>query len=313
VRRQALLAASAVVAVIAAVVAVRARTGRPRRAAPPLSRIECPRGREGCACSVFGACDQGRCVNGLCESASCTPGTSRCPCLPGHQCRTGACRQGVCIAPGDPLARRYKYSPASEGEVERVHALILARGGFAPGMHVADVGAGRGLLTFPIARIVGPTGRVYATDIDDGAIARLREEAARPRPGAAPIDVRRVTDPYATALDDVPAGSLHRMLMVNVFGLTASSPRPRVLPQLRAFARLLRDDGELLYHQDWLYAELDVPGVTALFAEAGLELRGEIDLAAARMPPQAEVFELGFDEPPRVIRRGYLLRFAPRR
>lgn len=219
----------------------------------------------------------------------------------------------MCFADGDPLARFYLYGPRSQGEVERVHALILARGGFAPGMRVADVGAGRGLLTFPIAARVGPSGRVFATDISDDALARLRVGAAKVGPGAAVVEVRRVRDRLDTALDDLPARSLHRMLMINVFGFSATVPWTAAeARQLRGFARLLRDDGELIYHQDWLDAELDAAGVAARFAEAGLRLLGEINLDDAGMPARAEVFAQGFDAPPRAIRRGYLLRFGPR-
>ena len=42
-----------------------------------------------------------------------------------------------------------------------------------PGMVVADIGAGSGYYSSRIARRVGPTGRVYATDIQPGMIALL--------------------------------------------------------------------------------------------------------------------------------------------
>ncbi len=38
--------------------------------------------------------------------------------------------------------------------------------GLQPGMDVADLGAGVGYFTLPFARVVGPSGRVYAVDID---------------------------------------------------------------------------------------------------------------------------------------------------
>ena len=42
-----------------------------------------------------------------------------------------------------------------------------------PGMVVADIGAGSGYYSSRIAKRVGPTGRVYATDIQPGMIALL--------------------------------------------------------------------------------------------------------------------------------------------
>lgn len=48
-----------------------------------------------------------------------------------------------------------------------------------PGMTVADVGAGFGAWTVRFAKVVGPSGRVYATDIGAPQLAALREAAAR--------------------------------------------------------------------------------------------------------------------------------------
>ncbi len=44
-----------------------------------------------------------------------------------------------------------------------------------PGRVVADVGAGKGELTFALAREVGPSGRVFSTEIDPGRLRALRE------------------------------------------------------------------------------------------------------------------------------------------
>jgi ubiquinone/menaquinone biosynthesis C-methylase UbiE len=47
-----------------------------------------------------------------------------------------------------------------------------------PGMSVADVGAGRGELTVALAAEIGPSGRVYATDIDPVALGQIRARVA---------------------------------------------------------------------------------------------------------------------------------------
>lgn len=44
-----------------------------------------------------------------------------------------------------------------------------------PGTVVADVGAGKGELTFALAREVGSKGRVFSTEIDPERLRRLRE------------------------------------------------------------------------------------------------------------------------------------------
>ncbi|MGA9100376.1 MAG: methyltransferase domain-containing protein [Methanotrichaceae archaeon] len=55
---------------------------------------------------------------------------------------------------------------------------ILNEIGLAPDMTFVDVGCGDGYFAIPAARMVGPKGKVIAFDIDDGAITRLRQQAA---------------------------------------------------------------------------------------------------------------------------------------
>ena len=46
-----------------------------------------------------------------------------------------------------------------------------------PGDHVADLGAGGGYFTFRLAEAVGPTGKVYAVDVDKGNLAYIARRA----------------------------------------------------------------------------------------------------------------------------------------
>lgn len=55
---------------------------------------------------------------------------------------------------------------------------ILSDIGLALSMTFVDVGSGDGYFAIPAARMVGPTGKVIAVDIDEGAIRRLRQQAA---------------------------------------------------------------------------------------------------------------------------------------
>ena len=65
---------------------------------------------------------------------------------------------------------------------QRVAALkideVVAAMKLQPGQTVADIGAGTGLFEVPLAKAVGPSGRVYAEDIDAGFFPEIRKRAA---------------------------------------------------------------------------------------------------------------------------------------
>jgi ubiquinone/menaquinone biosynthesis C-methylase UbiE len=56
-------------------------------------------------------------------------------------------------------------------EMPRLRQVLSLQAGTA----VADVGAGKGELTFALAREVGSNGRIFSTEIDPGRLRRLRE------------------------------------------------------------------------------------------------------------------------------------------
>jgi len=66
---------------------------------------------------------------------------------------------------------------AAEGEVPQLVTLLELK----PGMTVADVGAGFGAWTISFSKWIGPTGRVYASDIGTQQLAALRQAVARDR------------------------------------------------------------------------------------------------------------------------------------
>ncbi len=74
--------------------------------------------------------------------------------------------------------------------------------GLAPGMRVADLGAGVGWLSMPFARTVGPEGKVYALEIDPHALELLA--ALSEEPGLAQLE------PVSARVDHttLPAGSV---------------------------------------------------------------------------------------------------------
>jgi SAM-dependent methyltransferase len=61
---------------------------------------------------------------------------------------------------------------SSSPEIPRLLAI-------GPGKVVADVGGGDGELTLDLARRVGPTGRVFSTDIDTAQLALIKDKVAK--------------------------------------------------------------------------------------------------------------------------------------
>jgi precorrin-6B methylase 2 len=64
---------------------------------------------------------------------------------------------------------------SADVEVPRLVELLELKAG----MTVADVGAGFGAWTVRLARAIGPSGRVYATDVGAAQLAALRDYTAR--------------------------------------------------------------------------------------------------------------------------------------
>jgi len=59
-------------------------------------------------------------------------------------------------------------------KIDEVVAAVKLR----PGQTVADIGAGSGLFDGPLGKAVGPTGRVYAVEVDAGFFPEIRKRAA---------------------------------------------------------------------------------------------------------------------------------------
>ena len=80
-----------------------------------------------------------------------------------------------------------------------------------PGMTVADVGAGVGYTSFKMARRVGPTGTVLATDVQPEMLRMLAENARS-------LNVKNVKPIRCTPTDPkLPDAALDLILMVDVY------------------------------------------------------------------------------------------------
>ena len=73
------------------------------------------------------------------------------------------------------------YEDGWRDSLSDAQAMVLHAARVRAGESVLDVACGTGLVTFPIAEIVGSTGQVLATDISDNMVAKLRRIARERR------------------------------------------------------------------------------------------------------------------------------------
>jgi ubiquinone/menaquinone biosynthesis C-methylase UbiE len=120
---------------------------------------------------------------------------------------------------------------------DRVAALqvdkVVASLGLTAGMRVADLGAGTGVFTVPLARAVGPGGKVFAIDIDPALLAIVREKAVAGQLSNIQTVVAGETDPQVPGPVDLIflADTLHHL--------------PNQGTYVKQFSRLLRPGGRV--------------------------------------------------------------------
>jgi ubiquinone/menaquinone biosynthesis C-methylase UbiE len=82
------------------------------------------------------------------------------------------------------------YEASWAAQLQSAQDRLIAMAMLQPGERVLDVACGTGLVTFPAATLVGPTGRVVATDISQRMVDRAAEEAGRR--GLSQVECRRM-------------------------------------------------------------------------------------------------------------------------
>jgi ubiquinone/menaquinone biosynthesis C-methylase UbiE len=98
-----------------------------------------------------------------------------------------------------------------ERETEEAPNRLVSALSLKPGYQVGDVGAGSGYLTWRMARVVGPTGKIYANDIQPEMISFLRTNLlVRGITNVVPV-LGTTTDPR------LPDSTLDLILLVDVY------------------------------------------------------------------------------------------------
>jgi cyclopropane fatty-acyl-phospholipid synthase-like methyltransferase len=126
----------------------------------------------------------------------------------------------VSTPPPEPPAYEHRFEHAEQWAPEfddpsrdswQKPELVVAAMKIAPGMTVADIGAGTGYFEPHLSRAVGPNGSVLALDVEPDMVRYLGARAAREQ--LRNVAVRRV------APDDpaLPAASVDRVLIVDTW------------------------------------------------------------------------------------------------
>jgi ubiquinone/menaquinone biosynthesis C-methylase UbiE len=160
-------------------------------------------------------------------------------------------------------------------QVERVVEAL----GLRPGMRVADLGAGTGVFTVPLARAVGAAGKVYAIDIDTGLLAIVADKAKSEGLGNVETTVAGPTDPRLPEPVDLVflCDTLHHL--------------PNQGSYVRQFAKLLRPGGRVVVIE---FAEGHWPEGHEEFAITPAQVDGWMQAAGFRRTARHAFLETNF-------------------
>ena len=116
---------------------------------------------------------------------------------------------------------------------------VVAALGLETGSIVCDIGAGTGYFAFRIAKKVGPSGKVYALDLQEKMLSSLKERIA--------TDGVTNVIPVLTGLVDsgLPDGSVDLVFVANV-----AHEFEDLEAGMREWSRILRPEGKLVI-VDW--------------------------------------------------------------
>jgi ubiquinone/menaquinone biosynthesis C-methylase UbiE len=108
------------------------------------------------------------------------------------------------------LSGEAQYRNASRDSIEQPEKVMEAVG-VKPGLVIGEIGAGHGYFTFWLAKGVGETGKIYANDIDESALAAIE----RRRDDEKVVNIETVLG----TIDDprLPLGALDMVFVVNAF------------------------------------------------------------------------------------------------
>ncbi len=145
-----------------------------------------------------------------------------------------------------------------------------------PGEKVADIGSGPGYFSFQFAKLVGPTGKVYAIDNNDNHLAYLKKTIAELKvPNVFPVMPREGDIGVPEKVDLLFMCSLYH----NLYAIMSDEERTAMIDSVKAAMKpdarfVLADngpvEGKLPYHGPYIAREL----IIDQFKHMGFELAG---------------------------------------
>lgn len=143
-------------------------------------------------------------------------------------------------------AQEYDWAAIDEEAFESFQPtdVIMDSIGVRQGMSVGEVGAGGGRVIVRVARLVGPTGRVYANDITVSALKYMRERIKREQIVNMEVIEGTLTDPR------FPEAALDVVFLTNTY-----RHLDKPVEVLKNIVRSLKPDGKLGVIESKHYAQ----------------------------------------------------------
>jgi ubiquinone/menaquinone biosynthesis C-methylase UbiE len=108
------------------------------------------------------------------------------------------------------IVKKYAYEGPGRDETQQP-ARVVSELALSPGDRVADLGAGGGYFTFRLADAVGPSGKVYAVDVDPDMTELVSEMAEERRADQVEVILAKPHDPM------LPEGRVDLVFSANTY------------------------------------------------------------------------------------------------
>jgi ubiquinone/menaquinone biosynthesis C-methylase UbiE len=173
-----------------------------------------------------------------------------------------------------------------EREAEEAPTMLVKSLRLQPGNVVADIGAGSGYLSFMMSKDVGPTGKVYAEDIQPEMLEIVRQKAAKTGERNVKPWLGTTTDPK------LPARSVDLMIMVDVYH-EFDKPYEMVSNMVKA----LKKSGRLVFVE---YRKED----------SSVPIKEVHKMSVAQVRKEMSVFPLEWKETVEILPRQHIIEFV---